>query len=156
MAYCPAESMAGITPIGQVDPVARHPPFSLRRFADGVLGEGDFVYAPGAAGNFVGAAVSYDAALGTVSLVTTGTAQYLPIAASMVANTSPGSWSWYQATGLAALSSSGSLSVGDPVFTTATPGTLSNETSGGEQLGNMHWGAATGVSGLTYAAINPR
>ncbi len=155
MAYAPAESMVGITPIGQVDLIARHPPGSIRRFADGVLGEGEFIYLPGVAGNFVGAGVSYDLGLGTVALLPAGSNPDRPIAVSMETNANPLAWSWYQIGGLAAISSTGTIVDGDLLYATSSNGVLSNVQANGNQVQSASWSGANGAApgGLTYASI---
>lgn len=157
MSYSPIDPYSGITPIADIDTTQQLLLGAIRKFGDNTLGEGEFIYLPGVSGNFVGAAITYDLGLGTVSLMTSSSPANSALAVSMAANTNTSYWNWYQVTGVVAVYGSGTIAEGDLVYTTATGGELSTN-SGGNLIGNAHWTSANGAApnGLTYAMINPR
>jgi hypothetical protein len=156
MTFVPSDPIIGISPISAIDAAARHPIGTIRRFVDPTLGEGEFIYLPGAAGVAVGAAVTYDEGAGTVILVPNTANQGKPVAIAMAANTVTTSFSWHQIAGQAVVLTSGAVADGDPLFATATPGTLSHTAQTGRQVLNAQASSANGAAGtnLTFATIN--
>jgi hypothetical protein len=144
----PAFNFAG------VDNVARVAIGRIEKGFDDLLGEGEFIYLPGAAGVLAGDHVLFDLAPGasTVTRSTTGNANSGQPSAIAVAAVPAGSFGWYQVSGCAVVNVIGGTAVGR-AFLSATAGQLSSTATGGSQLVGARISSAVGVPAAGQAYI---
>lgn len=123
------------TPIGATQQIAvssatqMHPLGTIIRAVDPTFGEGEFVYADGAAATIVGSAVIVDTYAGTTVLADAGDRGVVGIAMSV---NLAGSFGWYQISGNAVVKVLAGLTTAKPLFLTATDGSLDDAVVAGD------------------------
>ena len=147
----PSISMAG------VDTIARVAIGTILKGFDDLLGEGEFIYLPGAAGVLAGDHVMYDLLPSgpTVTRSTTGQANTGQQTAVAVSAVGAGSYGWFQISGVAVVNVIAGTVAGR-AFLSATAGQLSSTATAGAQLLGARLSSATGTPavGQSYMTLN--
>ena len=130
-----------------VDDTARCAIGTRAKGYDDVLGEGEFIYLPGAANVAEGDFVAYDLTPGapsvTRSLAATHANKGWPLAVAAAA-LGAATYGWYQVTGIVAANVAAGYAAGAVVMLTATAGTVDDAAVAGAQV--------LGAKGLTAIA----
>lgn len=105
MAYVPSESIPGVVAFTNIDLSAARvlQVGTIVRGFDATNGAGEFIYLAGVAALAVGSLVTWNPVDKTTTLVTSTAKLGFPVAASMSANTTTTSYSWYQISGAASI-----------------------------------------------------
>jgi hypothetical protein len=142
----------------QVDTVQRVALGTTIKGFDDVLGEGEFIYLPGAANVVAGDAVVYDLAPGAVAVTRMVNNAFnnsgRPVAIA-VAAVPAGSFGWYQIGGCAIANTIGGTVAG-VAMANATTGQLSNTADAGDQIIGARISTAVGTpaAGQSYVTLN--
>lgn len=130
-----------------VNTVARVAIGTIVKGFDDLLGEGEFIYLPGAAGVLAGDHVVFDLLPGAASVTrstSAGQANSAQPSAVAVAAVPAGSFGWYQVSGVAIVNVAAGTAAGR-AFLTATPGSVSNTAVAGSQLVGARLSSAVDV-----------
>lgn len=145
----PAFNIAG------VDTIARVAIGTICKGFDDLLGEGEFIYLPGAAGTLAADHVVFDllpsGPTTTRSSSTANANSGLPSAVA-VAAVPAGSYGWYQVSGVAVVNVAAGTVAGRP-YLTATAGTLSVSAVAGSQLIGARVSSASGTPAVGQAYL---
>lgn len=112
---------------------------------DPFYGYGEFVWAYGVASLAAGEVVSINPLTGAATRTVAATRGAI-IGVSMVANTSTTTASWYQITGAALAKVAAAFASGNPVYSTATPGTVDDAVVAGSGITS-----AVSISAIGYS-----
>lgn len=141
-----------------VDTVQKCAIGTIMRGFDPVLGEGEFIYLPGAGSVQAGTVVAYDLLPGTptVTPLATNTVNNSarPVAFAVVA-VPAGSFGWYQIGGVTIANVIGGTAAGS-CFLTSTLGSVSNTADAGDQVLGARISSAIGTpaAGKSYVTIS--
>jgi hypothetical protein len=150
----------GISAITAVpDDVIQTPIGTIAKFYDDLLGEGEFIYLPGAASVALGDCVVYDLNPAAVTVARTVAATHVTSGRPVAFATAPivaGKFGWYQISGVAIASVAAGFAAGNRVFLTSTAGTVDDAVVAGVQLlGAVSSSAiATPLAGKAYLTIS--
>ena len=154
---------AGNAPLGQSTPGGAETIPTARvgqttKFFDDVLGEGTFIYLPGAAGTVNGDLVLFDATPGAPVTVRATSALAAnsgrPVAVACAA-ADVGTYSWYQVGGMATVNAIAGAAPG-PMMGSATPGAVGSAAAAGAQILGARIETPVGNpnAGKVYALLN--
>lgn len=107
MAWTISSPLLGSQPIDEISTTAQHPLGTIIRARDPTYGEGEFIYLKGIASTVAGSIVQYNDSF-TTALNTTALAEPKPLAVAVGACVAS-RYGWYQISGIAYVSKSGSL-----------------------------------------------
>lgn len=140
-----------------VDTIQRDAIGTILRGFDDLLGEGEFMYLPGAAGLLSGDAVVVDMLPGAQSVTRASTAQANAGQMFAIAQTAvpAGSYGWFQVSGCA-IANVVAGTVAGRAMLSATVGALSSAPSNGAQIigGRITSAAGTPLAGQAYVTLN--
>jgi len=139
MAWATAGTRAGLSVPGSVSTTQVVPVGTIEKFYDPLYGEGQFIYLPGVASTAACDVVEYTTGNGATSVGATvrwaGTAGSGKPLAVATAATVADTWGWYQVSGLAVVSISGTVAAGDKAFWQATGVVSTTQVNGKQVLG---------------------
>ena len=138
MAWSQVDGPLGGSVPGTVDDAAKQPLGTIAQFRDPTLGEGTFIYLPGAASVALGNVCSYQTTYATTGPTATvvrwaGTAGSGAPLCVATAATIAATYGWYQVVGAAVVSISGTIAAGNPLYWQATA-TVSATLVAGKQI----------------------
>lgn len=154
MTFVPTDNRAGIQQIATTSTTQNHPLGTIVKAYDPTYGEAEFIYLTGVASTAVGNWVSYNSATGATVLWAGTAGEGRPLAVAMSANVAS-QYGWYQISGNAVASISGTVAAGDKVFWQASATTSSTQVNGKQVLGAIAGGAnGTPAAGLAVICID--
>ncbi len=155
MAFVPSESVPGVVSFTNVDTSAARtlPVGTIVRGFDSTNGAGEFIYLAGVASNAIGALCTWNPVDKTTTIVPNTAKLGYPVAASMTANTTTTSYSWYQIAGAASvLKSAAVIAKAARIAISATAGSvLGTSTAGKFVVGAIAVNST--VSATTFAKV---
>lgn len=125
---------------------------------DDVLGEGEFIWLPGAAGVLAGDLVVYDLTPSAAAVARTVAATHInsgrPVAVA-ANDTGVGGYGWFQISGLAVVNAVAGAAVGMP-FLTSTPGAVTSTDAAGVEVTGARINSPVGTpsAGKVHMTLN--
>lgn len=152
MAYAIENDLLGQQKIGTVDTVQNFQLGTIVAAVDPVYGGGEFVYLLASGTVALGNVVQYDQynATAVVWAGTVGSGRALAVA--MAAHTT-GTYGWFQISGAAVVSTTGTITTGAPVYYGGTAGVLQSATRAGTQVLSAQSVTANGVPAANQAVV---
>lgn len=157
MAWNAVDATIGAPVPGFADDVARMPIGTVAQFREPTLGEGAFIYLPGVASLVAGNVCSYQIAYATTGVTATvtrwaGTAgSGSPLCVATAAPTAV-QFGWYQLTGAAIVSISGTVAAGNPLYWQAASTVAATLVAGKQMVGAVA-ASAQGVPAANQAVV---
>lgn len=155
MAYAPSENFQGLVSFTNIDTSANRtiPVGTIVRGFDSTNGAGEFIYLPGNASLAVGSLVTWNPIDKTTTLVPSTAKLGYPVAASMTANTTTTSYSWFQIAGAAAiLKTAVAVAKGSRIAISGTTGSIFGASTAGKFVNNAIAANST-ASAATFAKV---
>jgi hypothetical protein len=147
MAYNPIETFVINQAIADTSTTQNLPIGTRIKAIDPNLGEGEFIYLKGLASTAIGELVIFDQYANTTTRAVAGSRG--PAAVAMSANVAS-QYGWYQISG-AAVIKTGTVSANDPVYVTATAGSVDNSVVSGDKLDGARFKTADGTPSAGFA-----
>jgi hypothetical protein len=144
----------GGQPIDNTRTSAAHTPGFRVRAQDATYGDAEFVYVLASIAISQGQLVTYNRSTGATALATTRSKGLCGVASGTAIPS--GAYGWLQVVGTAPTLTSGTLTSGSNVYTTATPGTVSSTYVAGDQVFGATTASANGTpaAGMTLLSLN--
>lgn len=150
LAFKPTSAFAGCQPIHDTSTTQQHPLGTIVRAVDPIYGEGAFVYAKGVASTAQGDLCTFNTGSSPAS-VRAVEASVGPCGVAMSANVAS-QYGWYQIEGAGVVATTGTVTINTMAGTTATPGVLS-DTSSGHRVDGARFTTAEDAPGSGFTGV---